>query len=163
MRAQRMYLELVIVILLMVLAVPFIPMLSSVCRAPSVRDYEDKTTLTAQNAIEIDDSLYRYDADTGKYYQCYDGATIAMMLLIQDEYSQDPNKVRISGYVPGLTSTDHYYTFNAAWPGDKYAIINSTYNTYLEPYVDRMTYRFEYMYPNAAPGVTDSYFWYYFR
>lgn len=163
MRGQRMYLELVIIILLMVISVPFLPMLYTECNNPSVLDYEDKTALTVQNAIEVDDSLYRYDNTTGKYYQCYDGATIALMLLLQDEYSQAPSKVRISGYTAGGSYTDYKYTFNAAWPGDKYAIINNTYNTYLAPYVNKRSFRFEYMYPNCSPGVTDSYFWYYFK
>lgn len=162
MRGQRMYLELVIIILLMVISVPFIPMLANECQNPAVKHYEDKTALTVQNAIEIDDSLYKYNLATGKYYQCYDGATVALMLLIQDEYSQAPNMVRISGVTSTNGYTDKYYKFDAKWPGDKYAIVNSTYNDYIYPHVNKKTVKFSYVYAGSAPGVTQDYFWYEF-
>lgn len=154
MRASRMYMDLVIIILMMVCACYFLPTLVNEINNPSVRFYEDKTALDAENAIDIDSTLYRYDTTDGKFYVEIDGATIGLMLLLQDEFSQDPKKVRIGN--------SYYVEFNENWPGSKFDTMNKDYATQIKPYMNSRTKKFIYVYPGYAPGVNDSYFWYVF-
>lgn len=161
MRAQNMFTDLVIIILLMAGSVFMIPILYTELKNPAVQYYEDKTALDVENAIEMNTPLYTWDDEWNKYIVSYDGATIALMLLVQDEFATYPNRIRISK--AGVD--DYYVTFNAAYVADKYNILNRDYNKYLRDNVGSRVKKFDLVYPGYSVSTDESqapYFWYCF-
>ena len=156
MRSQRMFMDLIIVLIMMVSASFILPTFYREIQNPGVRYHEDKTALDVENAIYFDSNIVRYDKDTNTMQYMYTGGHLMLMLLVQDEFSQAPNKVRIGN--------SYYVTFNPGYIADKYDILNEDYDTKIKPYVNKTVYRVKYMYPSSStPGVLSSYFWFDFR
>ena len=155
MRGNRLYIDLIIVIVIMVGAITLMPTLFIELEKDNVSRHEDKTALDVTSAIYLDNNVSEYDDISNSVQYKLTGGQLVLMLLVQDMYSQYPNKVRIGN--------NYYVNFTPAYVADKYEMLEVDYDTYIKPYVNTKTKRVLFMYPSSTnPGVTDNYFWYQF-